>query len=136
MLSSSPTAEKVSSVLTPTTVNGVTKVYESAESLTGHRLRGAVRALSAITRSPGCGDTRIAIGDDRLVARKIALLVRARAPPTCEAELSSPPYDEPLAANVCLILSACVDDTVLAENLVGTTIIMDLLKLTRVGCLL
>ncbi|VDK35591.1 unnamed protein product [Taenia asiatica] len=128
---STSTLEKAPAPLTPTTVNGITKVYESTESLTGHRLRGAIRALSTITRAPGCGDVRIAIGDDRLVSRKVALLVRARAPPTSEAEERSPPYDEPLAANACLILEACVDDTVLAENLIGTTVIMDLLKLTR-----
>ncbi|VDM32731.1 unnamed protein product [Hydatigera taeniaeformis] len=128
---STSTLERASPPLTSSTVNGTTKVYESTESLTGHRLRGAIRALSTITRAPGCGDVRIAIGDDRLVARKVALLVRARAPPTTEAEGRSPLYDEPLAANACLILEACVDDTVLAENLIGTTIIMDLLKLTR-----
>ncbi|CDS37631.1 tetratricopeptide repeat protein 12 [Echinococcus multilocularis] len=128
---STSTLEKALSPLIPTTINGIKKVYESTESLTGHRLRGAIRALSVITRAPGCGDVRIAIGDDRLVARKVALLVRARAPPISEAEKRSPPYDEPLAANACLILEACVDDTVLAENLIGTTIIMDLLKLTR-----
>ncbi|KAL5107574.1 Tetratricopeptide repeat protein 12 [Taenia crassiceps] len=128
---STSTIEKTPCPLTPTYVNGSTKVYESTESLMGHRLRGAIRALSAITRAPGCGDVRIAIGDDRLVSRKVALLVRARAPPTSEAEERSPPYDEPLAANACLILEACVDDTVLAENLIGTTVIMDLLKLTR-----
>lgn len=134
-LSSTSTLEKAPSPLTPTTIKGITKVYESTESLTAHRLRGAIRALSAITRAPGCGDVRIAIGDDRLVSRKVALLVRARAPPTSEEEKRSPPYDEPLAANACLILEACVDDTVLAENLIGTTVIMDLLRLTRVGFL-
>lgn len=130
--SSSSMLENAPSPLVPTVVNGVTKVYESTESLTSHRLRGAAHALSAITRAKGCEDVRIAIGDDRLVARKVAQLVRARATPTCEAEQLSPPYDEPLAASACLILEACVDDTVLAENLIGTTVITDLLKLLKV----
>ncbi|KAM7541954.1 hypothetical protein Aperf_G00000012908 [Anoplocephala perfoliata] len=129
--SSSSMLENAPNPLVPTVVNGVTKVYESTESLTSHRLRGAAHALSAITRAKGCEDVRIAIGDDRLVARKVAQLVRARAIPTCEAEQLSPPYDEPLAASACLILEACVDNTVLAENLIGTTVITDLLKLLK-----
>nr|CDS29235.2 tetratricopeptide repeat protein 12 [Hymenolepis microstoma] len=129
--SSSNLLENVPTPLVPTTVNGVTKVYESTESLTSHRLRGAVHALSAITRAKNCEDVRIAIGDDRLVSRKVAQLLRARATPTCEAEKEAPPYDEPLVASACLILEACVDDTVLAENLIGTTVITDLLKLIK-----
>ncbi|VDO03558.1 unnamed protein product [Rodentolepis nana] len=129
--SSSSLLENAPIPLVPTTVNGVTKVYESTESLTSHRLRGAVHALSAITRAKNCEDVRIAIGDDRLVSRKVAQLLRARATPTCEAEKEAPPYDEPLAASACLILEACADDTVLAENLIGTTVITDLLKLIK-----
>lgn len=130
--SSSSLLENAPTPLVPTTVNGVTKVYESTESLTSHRLRGAVHALSAITRAKDCEDVRIAIGDDRLVSRKVAQLLRARAIPTHEAEKEAPPYDEPLAASACLILEACVDDTVLAENLIGTTVMTDLLKLIKV----
>ncbi|VUZ38740.1 unnamed protein product [Hymenolepis diminuta] len=129
--SSSSLLENAPTPLVPTTVNGVTKVYESTESLTSHRLRGAVHALSAITRAKDCEDVRIAIGDDRLVSRKVAQLLRARATPTREAEKEAPPYDEPLAASACLILEACVDDTVLAENLIGTTVMTDLLKLIK-----
>ncbi|VDD79194.1 unnamed protein product [Mesocestoides corti] len=107
-------------------------VYESSESLAAHRLRGAIRALSAITRAPGCGDVRVAIGDSRLISRRLAQLIRARAPHAAEADARSPPArDEPLTANVCLILEACIEDTVMAENLVGTSIIMDLLKLIQ-----
>uniref|UniRef100_A0A0X3PIT2 Uncharacterized protein n=2 Tax=Schistocephalus solidus TaxID=70667 RepID=A0A0X3PIT2_SCHSO len=111
------------------------KVYESESSLAAHRLRGSIRALAAITKSPGCEDVRFAIGDSRLITRRLACLVRVRTafsgePPKPAAGQTAPlpPRDEPLVANVCLILQQCVNDTPLAEHLTGTSIILDLLK--------
>ncbi|BHF67505.1 Tetratricopeptide repeat protein 12 [Sparganum proliferum] len=111
------------------------KVYESESSLAAHRLRGSIRALAAITKSPGCEDVRFAIGDSRLITRRLACLVRVRTafngePPKPAPGQSAPlpPRDEPLVANVCLILQQCINDTPLAEHLTGTSIILDLLK--------
>nr|VZI30572.1 unnamed protein product [Spirometra erinaceieuropaei] len=111
------------------------KVYESESSLAAHRLRGSIRALAAITKSPGCEDVRFAIGDSRLITRRLACLVRVRTafsgePPKPAPGQTAPlpPRDEPLVANVCLILQQCINDTPLAEHLTGTSIILDLLK--------
>lgn len=111
---------------------------ENSESLANHRLRGSIRALAGICKVDGCESVRIAIGDDRVIARRLANLIRVRVSPTAEgvdwvASKNTPlSRDEPLAANVCLLLQNCVDDTCLAEILEGTSVIMDLLKLIQV----
>lgn len=109
------------------------KKQESSESLASHRLRGAIRALAAITKAPGNGQVREAIGDSRLLTRRLAQLVRVRVPMSGAESANATLRDEPLAANVCLIFEACVeDDTIMAELLVGSSIILDLLKLIQV----
>ncbi|KAL3318719.1 Tetratricopeptide repeat protein 12 [Cichlidogyrus casuarinus] len=105
-------------------------------------LHGSLKALASIV--PNVESVRFAIGDERRRCRKLVKLLRARKLEDEEEEESNeeanrskclgpatPQHDFILAGNVCLVLMNCIADTPLAEHLLGTNAIQDLLMLIQ-----
>ncbi|VEL08266.1 unnamed protein product, partial [Protopolystoma xenopodis] len=104
--------------------------------LSSHLLSGCLRCLAVCT--PYCLSLRYAIGDSRRRVHRLARLLRARLPPADNANINASPSlnitqprDELLAGNACLVLQQCVADTPMAEHLVGSPVMLDLLSLMQ-----
>nr|CAH8874550.1 unnamed protein product [Trichobilharzia regenti] len=112
-----------------------TSESKGTNSISSHLINGCIRCLAAGTSHSI--SLRYIIGDDRRRVRRLARFIRVRLPFTATDNnrksntLRTPPRDEPLAGNVCLILQHCATDTPLAEHLQGTSVIYDLLSLIQ-----